>query len=190
MKTKAIWITAALALTLAGAASAASDLWLHVKVDEGREGGSKVRVNVPISVVRKALAAVPDKEMRNGKIVLKDEEITVAELREMWAAVQDSPDATFVTVDGPEENVRVAKDGRYLVVRTDERGNRRDGWGSQVDVRVPVTVVEALLSSGGEELDLVAAIEALARHGEGELVTVTDDQDTVRVWVDRSAESR
>jgi len=51
-------------------------------------------------------------------------------------------------------------------------------------------VIEALLSRNDDQLDVGAAIQALVRQGEGELVTVNDDHDTVRIWVDAAAESR
>ena len=48
----------------------------------------------------------------------------------------------------------------------------------------------ALLSGSGDELNVQAALEELARSGEGDLLTVTGDDETVRIWVDRSAEGR
>ncbi len=59
-----------------------------------------------------------------------------------------------------------------------------------VDVKVPQAVVEALLSGEGDEIDLAAAIRALAARGEGELVTVDNKDAKVRVWVDQLAEAR
>ncbi len=53
-----------------------------------------------------------------------------------------------------------------------------------MDIKVPLTVVEALLSAGKDELDVLAAVRALAAHGDTELVTVKDDKNTVRIWVD------
>ena len=61
--------------------------------------------------------------------------------------------------------------------------------GADVNVQIPSSVVDALLSGEGEELNFRAAIEALAAEGEGELVTVNDDDDRVRVWVDHIAEA-
>jgi hypothetical protein len=55
---------------------------------------------------------------------------------------------------------------------------------SQVDVKVPMKVVEALLSAGKDELDVLAALRALSAHGDTELVTVKSDDSTVRVWLD------
>ena len=47
-----------------------------------------------------------------------------------------------------------------------------------------MSVVEALLSGAKDELDLVAAVRALAAHGDTILVTVEDRKNTVKVWVD------
>jgi hypothetical protein len=97
----------------------------------------------------------------------------------------DGPDMTFVTVEDRGENVRVWKQGGYLMVEVREHGDE-----STVDVRIPGSVVDALLSGEGDELDVAAALTALAAHGEGELVTVNDSRDRVRIWVDGSAEMR
>ena len=55
---------------------------------------------------------------------------------------------------------------------------------SEVEVKVPIRVVDALFSSGKDELDLVAALHALAAQGATELVSVKDQENTVRVWLD------
>jgi hypothetical protein len=49
--------------------------------------------------------------------------------------------------------------------------------------------VDALLSGNEDELDIQAAINALVQEGEGELVTVTSDDENVRIWVDSIAEA-
>ncbi len=173
-----------LALTAgAGSALAAEpDLWLHVKVDE--RGGAKVTVNLPLALAEKAMAMIPEDEMRHGRLQLDEGEWTVEELRARWAEVAVAPDVTFVTVEDDDQNVRVWKEAGYLRVQAREAGD-----GETVDVRAPAPVVEALLSGEGEELNVGAAVEALAAHGEGEIVAVSDDRERVRVWVDRVAES-
>jgi len=55
---------------------------------------------------------------------------------------------------------------------------------SQVEVKVPMKVVDALFSAGKDELDLVAALHALSSQGDTELVSVKDEENTVRVWLD------
>ena len=49
---------------------------------------------------------------------------------------------------------------------------------------MPLAVVDALLSAGEKEFDLLAALSALAEHGEGELVVVQDGSSSVRIWID------
>lgn len=176
-------------LGLAPAVMADADLWLHVRVD-GRHGET-VNVNLPLSLVEAALPLIPAEHFHDGHIVLDDHHwgaeghhLSVADLRDLWRELKASPDMTFVTVEDHEETVRVAKSGAYLVVDIDDRG------GETSQVRMPVAVVDALLSGDGESLDVRAAIGALAAHGEGELVTVTEDDETVRVWVDRIPEAR
>jgi hypothetical protein len=45
-------------------------------------------------------------------------------------------------------------------------------------------VVEALLSGSKDELDITAGLHALAGQGDVELVSVKDDDNTIRVWLD------
>ena len=111
-------------------------------------------------------------------------DMSISEMRELWQEVQATQDVTFVTVEEGDEKVKVWKQNGYLLVSVIEG----DG-GENVEVRVPARVVDALLSGEGEELNLVAAMEAMVDEGEGQLVQVTGDNESVRVWVDRVAEA-
>ena len=174
--------TVALLVTGVGALSAAgNDLWLHVKVEE--DDDTKVTVNLPMSVVGKALPMLPDEHFSAEHMHIDEMDMSIAEMRELWQEVQNTPDVTFVTVEEDDEKVRVWKEAGYLMVSVVERD------GENVEVRVPSRVVDALLSGEGDELNLVAALEALVDEGEGQLVTVTGDDENVRVWVDRIAEA-
>ena len=168
------------AVLVAGAASATSDLWLHVRVTE--EGGAKVRVNLPITLLEKAVDMVPDEHISHHGLHFDEHHMSPAELRELWQELKNSPDMTFVTVEEHDEKVRVWKEGGYLYVTCSEDD------GEVVDVKVPFAVVDALLSGDADELNFQAAVEALAAEGAGELVTVTSDDEEVRVWIDNIAE--
>jgi hypothetical protein len=92
----------------------------------------------------------------------------------------------------------VAKSAGYLYIHvTDKSEGKKEaakdektgakagaGHGSKVDIKVPMKVVDALFSAGKDELDIVAALKALSGHGDTELVTVKDSENTVRIWVD------
>lgn len=180
-RTALLTVAALLVATFAAVpAQAQEGLWLHVFVEETE--GATVKVNLPLSFIETAIQMIPEEEMRNGRIKIEDEEITVAELRELWASLEDAGDAALVEVDDHGEKVFVRKRGGYLLVEVQEAGEA-----AQVNVRIPERVVEALLSAEGDELDVAAALRALAEEGAGELVTVTDEDAHVRVWVDHLA---
>jgi hypothetical protein len=56
--------------------------------------------------------------------------------------------------------------------------------GQKVEITVPLTVVNALLTPNSKELDLGAGIRALSHAGTGFLVSVHDAEQNVRIWVD------
>ncbi len=161
--------------------------WLHVRVEEGKAGkdGETVRVNVPLSLAEKVLPAIHVDRFEGGKVRLEDGEIKDVDLKAILQAVRETRDGEFVTVEG-KDNVRVAKEKGHLLVKVREG----DGAGAKVDVQVPMAVVEALLSGEKNELDVAAAVRALARHGEDFLVTVNDEGTSVRVWIDSENSSK
>ena len=61
--------------------------------------------------------------------------------------------------------------------------------GDQVEIRVPISVLDALVSGDDDELDLLAAVRALGEHEEETLVMVQETDSTVRIWIDRKNES-
>lgn len=187
MSTKKILAITLLAagLTAARAFAAEDSLWIHIHVQDGKDG--RVSINLPLSMLEKSSALIPGEALTAGHIRFDDEEITVAELREMWDELRRQPDATYITVDEVDSKVRVAKVGNYLHVLAKDR---KHGRSENVEMKIPVPVVSALLSGSGDELDVAAAVREIARQGEGKLVTVTGENETVRIWVDGSSESR
>jgi hypothetical protein len=176
---------ALLAASILLASSAlAADRWLHVRVEEG--DGERVRVNIPLSLVEKVLPLVESEELKQGKVRIGEQEMGNTDLRRIWEAVRATEDAEFVTVQGPRENVRVAKAGNFLVVKATEGTERKE----TVNVRVPLRVVDALFSGDSDELDIVAAVRALGAHDDGDLVTVDDGDSKVRIWVDSAEQGQ
>jgi hypothetical protein len=179
-------LTAAFALFLGGAAGAlAQERWFHVRVTEGGSKPTTVAVNLPLSLIESALKLIPQHVQHEIDMELNDVDFEIEDLRAFWEDVRDVEDATFVTVESPEETVKVAKEGELLVARTTER----TAEGAQVDVRFPFAVLDALFQGTGEhEVDLVGAARALAEYGDGDIVTVEDGETRVRVWVDDTNE--
>jgi hypothetical protein len=186
-----VLIAAPAALATAGTISVSTDsskkddLWLHIRVHEANAGGEKTSVNLPLSLVQGFLDMMPDSVHGSSRIQVNGNEMTVPQLRALWRNVRRQPEATWLTADADGSKVRVAKRAGYLFIRAAEPHP-----GDNAEVRIPVSVVDALLSGKGEEFELGAAISALARQGEGELVAVTSDKDTVRIWVDGESVGR
>jgi hypothetical protein len=158
-----------------------NDRWLHVRVTNPGNSEETVRVNVPLELAEKVLPTINKNRLHSGKVRFDDVDCHGVDLRALVDAVRTSKDGEFVTVQSKDSDVRVAKQNGYLFVRVFEKGRPRK---SQVEVKVPMKVVDALFSGGKDELDLVAALHALSTQGDTELVSVKDEENTVRVWVD------
>ncbi|HEV7669819.1 MAG TPA: hypothetical protein VGS22_14950 [Thermoanaerobaculia bacterium] len=145
------------------------------------EGQGRVSIDVPVSLVQAIAALIPDGIHSGGKIVIDEHEIPPAQLRRIWREVRNLPEAKIATFEDHEGRLTVSKQAGHLVFRATDP---HDARGGEAVVRIPSPVVDALLSGDPGELDFSAAIDALARSGRGELVAVTQDRDTVRIWVD------
>jgi hypothetical protein len=189
------------AATLAQTTSTSkTDQWIHVRVESKDAKGETVRVNVPIELAEKILPAINKDNLHNGKVRIDCAHMDDVDLRTILDAVRSSRDGEYVTVQSNEGNVRVAKSNGYLYVHVRERndskktakdeasklGSAKESASkeSKVEVKVPMKVVDALFSSGKDELDIVAALHALSTGGDTELVSVKDAGNTVRIWID------
>jgi hypothetical protein len=189
---KKLAIVAAVALLAVGAVTQAEAAieWLHVHVDEGGHEQTKVRVNVPVSMVAAMLPLIHEDEFHGGKVHVDGHELDKARVRAILKAVTEAEEGEYITVeswhDDSHEEVRVAKQGGMIIIKVREEGDHSE----TVDIRMPVTVVEALLKGKEDELNVVAAVEALREAGDAEIIVTDSEDDTkVRIWVDTKAKS-
>jgi hypothetical protein len=166
--------------------SSGHDRWLHVRVTNPNSNDETVRVNVPLELAEKVLPTINKDRLHNGKVKFNEIDCHGIDVHALLDAVRNSSDGEFVTVQDKESDVRVAKRNGYLFVNVSEKGHPKK---SQVEVKIPMKVVDALLSSGKDELDLVAGLRALSAQGDTELVSVKEEDNTVRVWLDSKNES-
>ncbi len=91
-------------------------------------------------------------------------------------------DTEFVNVQDGSENVSVSKKGEFLLVNVDHVEG-----GEKVRVRMPLALEDALLDSDGDDnsLNLAAALKVLSEF-RGDLVTVQDGDEQVRIWIDHN----
>ncbi len=161
--------------------SSKEERWLHVRVVATDAKGETVRVNVPLELAEKVLPAVNHDRLHQGKVKIDSAQMNDVDLRALVEAIRTAKDGEFVTVQGRDNDVRVAKESNHLIIHVvDKSGSKK----SQVEVKVPMKVIDALLSAGKDELDLVAALHALGSQGDMELVSVKDSENTVKVWLD------
>jgi len=186
MSTTKILGGALLAAALTAGQAVAADLWIHVKVHGHRDKGEQVSINLPLAMARNLSGMVSDEGRGRGRMRLHDHDYDVSDLRRAWREIERGPDANFITVKDPDSDVKIAKRGDYLEMRAVDRNGKRE----EVEARVPLPVVAALFSGSGDELNLDAALDELARHGQGELLTVRSDDETVRIWIDHDSEGR
>jgi hypothetical protein len=178
MRTKHLLFSVAGFLFSAGLALASSKMWVHVHVQDSLKSET-VKVNLPISVIETMLPMIQEEKIREGKININDRELRIADLRKAWNDIRDEGDMEFVSVESPDGNVRVYIQGNFLFVQPQEKSKD-----SKVDIRIPLKVVDAMLSGTGNELNLTAGIKALRDSGVKDIITVKDNHTSVRVWVD------
>ena len=191
MKRDAAVLVAVVCVFSSGLAMAA-DRWVHVKVIDKGEDGERVRVNIPLNLAEKVLPTINADKLHEGKVKVNELTSDRVDLRALLAAVREAQDNEYVTVDSKHETVRVAKQNGFVVIKVQEQGESakhvshdgKPGHASEVDVKIPFPVVEALLSGDKDEIDVLAGLRALDKFQDLDLVTVNDEDSSVRIWVD------
>ena len=191
MSTRASWsvLVVVAGLLFIGGAVAAQDAapqpWLHVQITGEDEGAENVSINVPLSAAEPMLALVPHRILSDGRLSLagRDVPMNVAAIRDLWRALTEVGDTEFVTVQGEDETVRIARSGDQLTVKVEER---EEEGSETVDVQLPIVVVDALLSGDSDTLNVRAAVERLGEL-RGDIVRVSEDERQIRIWIDEVA---
>ena len=143
--------------------------------------GETVRVNVPLDMAEKVLPAIDHDRLHNGKVRIGCMDCDGVDVRTLFEAVRTAKDGEYVTVQSNDADISVMKKDGQMLVHVHDKNRSKD---SRIEVKVPMKVVEALLSGSKDELDIVAGLHALAGQGDVELVSVKDDENTIRVWLD------
>ncbi len=174
----------AVALLTAGRLEAQTP-WIHVEVTEEGAKQTKVHVNLPLSVALVALEVVPDEIISDGHINIGHHghhDISVPDLRRIWQELRDSGEAEFVSVEEEDETVTIVREGDLIRIDVTDRASD-ESERETVHIKIPIRVVDALLSGDGEELNLRAAVEEL-KDERGDIVRVEGPDENVRIWID------
>jgi hypothetical protein len=174
--------TAILFLGAATLASASIERWVHVRVQNVKGVSGNVSINLPIELASAALSSIPSDQEHHGKFHLQAS-VNGADVRAMLDAVSRSPDNVFVTVERRDKDVSVEKQGRRLVIKIADKPAIPNHLAKTVEIKVPVSVVRAMVAKNSDDLDVSAGIRALASEGELD-VTMNNEKETVRIWTD------
>jgi hypothetical protein len=164
--------------------SAKAERWLHVRIVNSDSKAETVRVNVPLELAESVLPTINKEHLHNGKVTIDQAHMDDVDLHALMNAVRTAKDGEYVTVQGTDQEVRVAKEGGRLFVHVKDKTRGEHSKHSEVEIKIPMHVIDALFSAGKNELDVVAALHALAAQGDTELVSVKDADSTIRVWLD------
>ena len=178
---------AILFLSAAALMAAPPERWIHVRVESAGGVSGNVSISVPIEMASAVLPSIPGNHEHHGKFSLSAS-VNGADLRAMLDATRNSPDNVFVTLERHDKEVSVAKSGRNLLIKIVEKPSAEHHLGKTIAIKVPISVVRAMLANNSDEVDVDAGIRALTREGEVD-VTVNSEKETVRVWTDTSTTS-
>lgn len=169
-----------LGLVTVTAIASASDRWVHVRVVESGEDGETVSINLPLPLAESVLQSIDCNAIKGGKVQVKLHSGEI-DLPALHAALRQAQDGEYVTVEGADENVRIAKEGGRLHIRAVDDDET-------VNIQIDLTVLDALLAPGTDELDVRAALHVLGTlEQDTELVRVDGEDETVRIWIDGDA---
>jgi len=157
--------------------------WIHIRVLDRSEREESVRINLPVGILETLAASIEADHMKGGRVRLGETGLKPDQVRAMWQALRSSGDMEFVTVESASETVRVARSGDYMLARIRSAGDGDKGR-EKVDLKVPLKVVDALLDAPEGELNLKGALQRLAEHDAGDLLTIQGGASDVRIWID------
>ena len=189
MMRKTIGVTVSMLAFAALAMSA--DRWIHIRVIEAGPDGDRVRINIPLSLAEAILPTIKSDKLCDGKVKVEGHAFDQVDLHALLEAVRQAQDNQYVSVESKDQNVEVAKAGEFLLIKVHENckgAGKTAKATSTVDIKVPFKVAHALLSGGKDELNVLAAVQALDQYSNLELVSVKDENDNVRIWIDSSNE--
>jgi len=171
---------------LAATPLAADGLWFHLKVEESRGSGAKVRVNLPLAVVGRVADHIPSRHSRRCSIDVDGDSFDYAEMRALVGqALAGKEGETFaLRRDDATVVVMREKDRIKLFFHDDDRDS------DHVEITVPIDVADAMARSEDAGASLKAGIATVASRGSGNVMTVRSDDSIINIWIDRSSSSQ
>jgi len=165
-------------LALAGPIAAASDdvIWLRVEVrDQGGEH-SKVKVNLPLSLVELVIDSVDKREFMANI----ESEHPSLDIPRLWREVRKMEGDDFVSVETDNERIRVWKDHDFFRVNVKEA----DYSEPNIEVKIPLEIMDYLFESKDKTFGFQEMVERVRGHLPLTLVQVRHENEHVRIWLE------
>ncbi len=185
MKKVSMLIVLVLVAMVAAPLAAGGDRWINVHVQESHDN-TNVEVRLPMAMLAVALDCVETEQLKNGKLKL-DFHDTKIDFKKLWQELRKYDNTDFVKVKSDKEQVFVSRQGDLFLIKVYDRigkdGNP-DKAHTKVTVKLPVKLVDALMMSDDNEIDLKAFLNQLSEIPSGDLVEVQEKDTHVRIWID------
>ncbi|MEW6338938.1 MAG: hypothetical protein AB1625_16240 [Acidobacteriota bacterium] len=147
--------------------------WIVVDVRTAPPDNVRIKLPVPLAVVRTALWFVPADEVDAtlpAEVAAQRESVLAA-----FRALESSPDTVFLSVRSREGTVRLAKERGRLVLDVDHEEAR-------VHAVLPIEAAHRILARWDwRDIDPQMAVDFLAAAERGQLLSVDSEEATVRI---------
>ncbi|HNU01831.1 MAG TPA: hypothetical protein PKM55_14180 [Acidobacteriota bacterium] len=180
MKRTLVVMAAVMLMALFGLA-ANKERWVNVHVVEA-DDDTQVDIRVPLSLLIVAVDCVKSDQLQNGKLKLEFDD-TQVDFKKLWAELRKHDNTDFVKVSSKEENVLVSRKGDLFIVQVFKKDEPEQG-APHVLVKLPVALMDSLMTTEGNEIDLKAFLTQLGNTTTGDLITVQEKDASVRIWID------
>lgn len=175
---------AAMVVAVAAFAPAiAAERWVHIHVDETGADGARVRIQLPLSVVRAALPHVEADGLEGGRLRLSDDAVDPGDLAAARVALRDALDGKVVEVGDPDRPFRLERSGGWIILA----GTEPDG--GRIRLQVPSSVARDVLRDLPGKIDLLAILGGIEEAGDAEIASIEDGDTSVRIWIDASVKA-
>ena len=172
----------ALSLPLIGLSAApiqAADkniIWLRVEVNDQGGEHSKVKINLPLSLIEVVVDSIDKREF----MAEIENEHPSLDIPKLWKQIRKLESDDFITVESENENVRVWKDKQFFRINV-----RKDGEDdANVEVKLPLAIMDYLFESDSKELTFENLVEQLRGHLPLTVVQVKHADENVKIWLE------
>jgi hypothetical protein len=158
-----------------------TERWVNIHVTEARDN-TNVDVRVPLSLLVVAVDCVKSDQLNGGKLKLEFKDTNI-DFKKLWTELRKYDNNDFVKVDSDKEKVLVSRKGDLFIVQVFEKDQPEQG-APHVLVKLPVALMDSLMTTEGDEIDLKAFLTQLGNVSTGDLITVQEKDTSVRIWID------